>query len=44
MTYQLIYRNQAELDLVDIETYYNKISPNLTKSFFTEFFETLQYI
>jgi plasmid stabilization system protein ParE len=44
MSYKLIYRNQAEADLIDIETYYNKISPTLTKHFFTEFFETLQFI
>lgn len=44
MSYQLTYRFQAERDLVDIESYYNKISPVLTTRFFEEFFETLQFI
>ena len=44
ISYELIYRVAAEKDLVDIESYYNKISPNLSNRFFTEFFETLRYI
>ena len=44
MSYQLVFRKEAERDLVDIETYYNKISTSLTKRFFTEFFETLEFI
>lgn len=44
MSYQLTYRHEAEADLADIETYYNKISPTLTQRFFTEFFETIKYI
>ncbi|MDB5156726.1 MAG: Plasmid stabilization system protein [Mucilaginibacter sp.] len=44
MSYTLTYRFEAEIDLIEIETYYNKISPELTKRFFAEFFETLKYI
>lgn len=44
MSYNLIYRIEAENDLLDIESYYNKISPSLTYKFFTEYFETLQFI
>ena len=44
MSYTLIYRAEAEIDLLETENYYNKISPELTKRFFTEFFETIKYI
>jgi plasmid stabilization system protein ParE len=44
MSYLITYRIQAEKDLTDIQTYYNEISPTLTKRFFEEFFETLQFI
>ena len=44
MSYQLIFRSEAERDLVDIEIYYDKISTLLTKRFFTEFFETLNFV
>ncbi|MGF7081888.1 type II toxin-antitoxin system RelE/ParE family toxin [Mucilaginibacter sp. UYCu711] len=44
MNYQLTYRNKAENDLEDIESYYNKISPALAKRFFVEFFDTVQFI
>ena len=44
MSYQLIFRSEAERDLVDIEIYYDKISTSLTKRFFTEFFETLNFV
>ncbi len=44
MSYQLIFRQEAEKDLIDIETYYDNISITLTKRFFTEFFETLDFI
>ena len=44
MNYELVYRIKAENDLIDIETYYNKISPILSDRFFAEFFETLKFI
>jgi plasmid stabilization system protein ParE len=44
MSYDLIFRIEAEKDLEDIQDYYNKISPTITDNFFIEFFETMDYI
>lgn len=44
MTYDLIFRIEAERDLEDIQDYYNKILPALTDNFFIEFFETMDFI
>jgi plasmid stabilization system protein ParE len=44
MSKPLIYRREAEADLEDIQDYYNKISPQITTNFFTEFFETITFI
>jgi hypothetical protein len=44
MIYELIFRDQAEKDLEDIQDYYNKILPSVTDSFFVEFFETMDFI
>ncbi len=44
MTYDLVFRIEAERDLEDIQDYYNKILPAITNNFFTEFFETMDYI
>jgi hypothetical protein len=37
MTYELIFRIEAEKDLEDIQDYYNKILPAITDKFFVEF-------
>jgi len=44
MSFELIFRHEAEIDLADIQDYYNNISPTITNNFFTEFFETLSFI
>jgi plasmid stabilization system protein ParE len=44
MTYELIFRIEAEKDLEDIQDYYNKILPAITDKFFVEFFETMKFI
>ncbi len=44
MTYDFIFRIQAEKDLEDIHDYYNKINPKITDNFFIEFFETMDFI
>ena len=44
MTYDLIFRFEAERDLEDIQDYYNKILPSITENFFIEFFETMDFI
>ncbi len=44
MIFELIFRVEAEKDLEDIQDYYNKILPALTDRFFTEFFETMDFI
>jgi len=44
MSFELILRHEAEIDLADIQDYYNNISPTITNNFFTEFFETLSFI
>jgi len=44
MTYDLVFRTEAEKDLEDIQDYYNKISPVITDNFFVEFFEAMDFI
>ncbi len=44
MTYELIFRTEAEKDLEDIQDYYNKILPSITDNFFIEFFATMNFI
>lgn len=44
MSFQLIFRHEAEIDLADIQDYYNKISPTIITNFFEEFFETINFI
>ena len=44
MNFKLNLRKSAEIDLTDIEEYYNKVSPKITDNFFKEFFATLNYI
>jgi len=44
MSYNLIFRTNAEKDLDDIQDYYNKINPAITDNFFSEFFETMDFI
>jgi plasmid stabilization system protein ParE len=44
MNYEIRFRVEAERDLDGISSYYDSILPILTERFFTEFFETLQYI
>jgi plasmid stabilization system protein ParE len=44
MTYDLVFRIEAEKDLQDIQEYYNKILPSITDNFFVEFFETMDLI
>ena len=43
MTYDLVFRIEAEKDLQDIQDYYNKILPSITDNFFVEFFETMDF-
>jgi hypothetical protein len=44
MSFKLIFRKTAEIDLADIQDYYNKVSPKITDNFFKEFFATLNCI
>jgi plasmid stabilization system protein ParE len=44
MSYNLIFRTNAEKDLDDIQDYYNKINPTITDNFFSDFFETMDFI
>jgi len=44
MSFELIFRVEAEADLSDINDYYNKISPDIAGKFFKEFFYTLTFI
>jgi len=44
MSFELIFRKSAEIDLADIQNYYNKISPKITDNFFKELFSTFDYI
>ena len=44
MSHNLRFRIEAERDLEEIEDYYNKINPAITDNFFTEFFETMDFI
>ena len=44
MSYDLVFRIEAEKDLEDIQDYYNKILPSITDNFFVEFFETMDFI
>jgi len=44
MNYKLVFRAEAEQDLVDIQDYYNKINPAITDNFFIEFFDTMDFI
>jgi plasmid stabilization system protein ParE len=44
MSIELIFRKAAEMDLADIQDYYNKISPTITDNFFKELFATFKYI
>jgi plasmid stabilization system protein ParE len=44
MSFEIIFRVEAGNDLEEIEAYYNKISPGITKNFFKEFFYTLNFI
>ena len=44
MSFELIFRVEARIDLIEIRDYYNKISPIITDKFFTEFFDTLNFI
>lgn len=44
MSFELIFRVEAERDLTEIRDYYNKISVTVNANFFHEFFETLNFI
>lgn len=44
MSYEIIFRIEAKIDLEEIESYYSKILPKLSDRFFEEFFETLAFI
>jgi hypothetical protein len=44
MSFELIFRVAAKIDLIYIEYYYNNISGTITDNFFREFFETLNFI
>jgi plasmid stabilization system protein ParE len=44
MSFELIFRAEAEIDLADIQDYYNNILATITDNFFKEFFETLKFI
>ena len=44
MKHELIFRVEAEKDLIDIQDYYNKILRSITDNFFIEFFETMDFI
>ena len=42
--YIIIFRVEAELDLEETQSYYNKFSPTITEKFFHDFFKTLNYL
>jgi len=44
MNFEIIFRIEAERDLIDIQNYYDKISEKITAKFFKEFFYTMQFI
>ena len=44
MSFELIFRLEAERDLIDIRDYYTKISATVNANFFQELFETLNFI
>jgi hypothetical protein len=44
MNFEIIFRVEAERDLVEIQDYYNKISGTITKNLFYEFFYTLNFV
>ncbi len=44
MKHELIFRVEAEKDLIDIQDYYNKILRSIADNFFIEFFETMDFI
>jgi len=44
MSFELIFRTEAEMDLIDIQDYYNRVSAAITNNFFKELFETFDFI
>jgi plasmid stabilization system protein ParE len=44
MSFELIFRIEAEKDLADIQEYYSQISDKVTSNFFKEFFHTISFI
>lgn len=44
MNYTLVFRKEAERDLMDIQDYYNKILPSISDNFFKEFFWTINFV
>jgi plasmid stabilization system protein ParE len=44
MKFSVLFRSEAERDLIDIEDYYNKVSDKIKRGFFEEFFDTLSFV
>ena len=44
MSFELVFRTKARIDLLDIRGYYDNISATVSNNFFNEFFETLKFI